>query len=250
MKEKQDLIEHYYIEIIDYLNRNINNYNFSNDERGKYLKLLLTKYTRIVESIKELDLKGLHQECDILIRTLNEMLIDIGYLELDKNKNYKIFDLFTSYQMYELIIERCNDDNIDINSLNVDPKIINDHDVYKNNFLKKKDRWSGISYFNEAEELDEVLDNPIIPFVTMFKKIYRINCLNSHNSGIILNSYYKYLDIEPVRDGMYLHNINNIVILTGLLTIVCLKDIFKEQPTMLYEFDTFMGGLNLVNEVS
>lgn len=51
------------------------------------------------------------------------------------------------------------------------------------------------SYYDEDQEIDNNTTNNIIPFTMLFKRIYRINCLFFHNSGIVLEHVYKFLDV-------------------------------------------------------
>ncbi len=247
---KKTINEEYYDQTISYLERNFQKINFQDDNlRDNYLKEALKKYIRTVKSIRLLDLNSFHQECDVLIRSLDELVIDIAYFELDAENNYERHDLYNYFELYTLINERCNDDNIDISSIDITGEIKQKHDEYLKKYNGKLSRWSGKSFYDEAQELDEKVENHIMPFTMLFKKIYRMNCLFSHNSGIILKNVYKFLDITIEKNHMYFHNINNVIILTSLLIYVCLPDLFQEEPSFVKEFDDFIGGLNILKSL-
>jgi len=251
MSKKEKIVNYYYYdEIINYLEKSYNDYNFDNSLRETYIKEFLTKYIRIVKSIKLLDLNGFHHECDILIRSLDEMIIDLGYLELNPDDNYIRYDLFVNYQLYDLIKEKCEFENTDINSYQDIADIKSKHDQYEKQYNGKRSRWSGISYYNQAEEIDNIGLKGTMKFTDMFRLIYRLNCLNSHNSGIVLDKVYKNLEINEKIDYMYLHNINYIVLLTSLLKDVCLPQVFTKTTTIFKQFDNFLGFLNLLKKLS
>lgn len=249
MVKKAKINDYYYNEIIKYLEDSFGNYKFTDSLRDNYVKEFIIKYIRVLKSIKLLDLNGFHHECDILIRTLDEMIIDLAYLELDSN-NYIRYDLYVNYQLYDLINEKCEIDDIDINEYPEIDIIKNKRDQYEKKYIGKQSRWSGISYYKQAQIVDENKNNGPIPLLDMFRRIYRLNCLNSHNSGIILNKVYKSLNIYQEIDYMYLHNINYIVLLTSLLKEICLPDIFAKDTNIFKEFDTFLGGLKLISEIN
>lgn len=86
-------------------------------------------------------------------------------------------------------------------------------------------------------------------FELLYMKIYKMNLLYSHNSPLVLNSDYSKLELKVKTDCFYFHNINYIVILTAMLHFI-LSDIFRDDPKFAYEFDTFLGGLELFNKIN
>lgn len=234
---------------VSYLKKEYNSYNFDESLRSKYLKEFLTKYIRTVKSIKMLDLKGYQKECDILIRTLDEMLIDIAYLELNPTDNYDRYDLYANGLAYKLLKEQYDYDKQDISTLDGIDEYKNKYDEYVNRFGKFTDRWSGLDYKSQALKIDQNSSNPVMSFEQVYMKIYKMNLLYSHNSPYILNKDYSILNIDAEIDYLYFHNINYIVILTGIMHFI-LPDIFKDEPKFAFEFDNFLAGLKLMEEIN
>lgn len=246
MKKKQIINEYYYDEIIKYLEKSFNKYQFDGSIRDSYIREFLIKYIRIIKSVRLLDLNGFHHECDIMIRSLDEMIIDLAYLELNPSINYERYDLFVHYQEYDLIKERSDIEHFDINTYPDIKTIKEKHDNYEKKYSGKRSRWSGVSYYEQAQKVDESGKTSALSLTDMFINIYRLNCLNSHNSGIVLDKIYKYVAVSQDINYMYLHNINYVVLLTVLLKDICLPHIFNEETKIFKEFDTFLGGLDLI----
>ena len=205
-----------------------------------------------MKSIQLLDQNGFHKECDVLLRSLDEMIIDMAYLELDPKNSYERHYLYTYWEKYNLIKEKCDDDNIDITTINQYNEIKQKHDEYeRRRYQGKLSRWSGKSFFDEAQELDDkTTNNNIMPFTMLFKRIYRLNCLFSHNSGIILDQIYKFLDVDIEPDYLYFHNLNYVVILTAFLILVIFPQLFVEEAPFLKEFDSFIGAFKMLQDLS
>ena len=51
--------------------------------------MLLAKYVKTLKSIYLLNMNGFNESCDILIRTLYEIVVIIMYCNINPNKNYK-----------------------------------------------------------------------------------------------------------------------------------------------------------------
>lgn len=246
---KRTLNENVLEKAINYLKYAYNNFKFDKTLRSKYLSEFLTKYIRTIESIKILDLKGYQKECDILIRALAEMLIDIAYLELDPTFNYEKYDLYAEGLIYKILKEQYDYDKKDIMTLNGIDKYKNKYDEYVNRYGNFKDRWSGLDYKSEALQIDKNSNNLVMSFELLYMKIYKMNLLYSHNSPLVLNNIYSKLDLKANPDYFYFHNINYIVILTAMLHFI-LPDIFKDDPMFAYEFDTFLGCLKLFDKIN
>lgn len=232
-----------------YLETEFNSYQFDQSLRSKYLKEFLTKYIRTVKSIVLLDLKGYHKECDILVRTLDEMLIDITYLELNPIDNYERYDLYANGLVYKILKEQCDYDKKDISSVSGIDEYKIKYDEYEKQYGEFKDRWSGLDYKSQALKIDKNYINPIMSFEKLYMKLYKMNLLYSHNSPYILNKDYSKLDIKANINYLYFHNINYIVILTGMLHFI-LPDIFKDEPEFAYEFDNFLAGLKILKRIN
>lgn len=246
---KKTLNENILEKAVNYLKYEYNNFKFDQTLRSKYLSEFLTKYIRTIESIKILDLKVYQKECDILIRTLDEMVIDIAYLELNPILNYEKYDLYAEGLIYKILKEQYDYDKKDIMTLDGIDKYKNKYDEYINKYGNFKDRWSGLDYRSQALQIDKNSSNPIMSFELLYMKIYKMNLLYSHNSPLVLNSDYSKLELKAKTDYFYFHNINYIVILTAMLHFI-LPDIFKDDPKFAYEFDAFLGGLELFNKIN
>ena len=234
---------------VAYLEKEFNNYKFDGSLRSKYLKELLTKYIRTVKSIVILDLKGYQKECDIFVRTLDEMIIDITYLELNPIDNYERYDLYANGLIYKTFKDQFDFDQKDISTIEGLEKYKNKYDEYINKYNRFTDRWSGLDYKSQAKKIDEKYTSPVMSYQKLYMKIYKKNLLYSHNSPLILNEDYSKLDINPNVDYLYFHNINYVVILTGMMHFV-LPDIFVNEPKFAFEFDNFMAVLNLIEELN
>lgn len=232
-----------------YLEKEFDNFEFDESLRSKYLKEFLTKYIRTVKSIAILDLKGYQKECDILVRTLDEMIIDITYLELNPTDNYERYDLYANGLVYKIMKEQFDFDKKDISTLEGIDEYKNKYDEYINKYSRFTDRWSGLNYKSQALKIDENYNSPVMSYEQLYMKLYKMNLLYSHNSPLILNNDYSKLDINPNTDYLYFHNINYVVILTGMMHFV-LPDIFVNEPKFAFEFDNFIAGLNLINQIN
>ena len=230
----------FYDEIIKYLEKNYNKIENDGSTRINTLKSLLKKYIRTIKTIKILDINNYYKEGDILVRTLVEMVINIGYLELDANENYERYNLFADYELYEYVELNCNINNQNINDVKNIDIIKNNHDLYLKKYGKKSN-WSGLNIKDQAIKVDKELNdiNKIMSFEKMYNIIYKYICFNSHNSGVV-SKYYEYLNLDASELEFNLYNINNIVIITAILTRYCLNDIFKESTDVFEKFDSYL----------
>lgn len=234
---------------VTYLEKEFDNFEFDESLRSKYLKEFLTKYIRTVKSIAILDLKGYQKECDILVRTLDEMIIDITYLESNPTDNYERYDLYANGLVYKIMKEQFDFDKKDISTLEGIDEYKNKYDEYINKYSRFTDRWSGLDYKSQALKIDENYNSPVMSYEQLYMKLYKMNLLYSHNSPLILNNDYSKLDINPNTDYLYFYNINYVVILTAMMHFV-LPDIFVNEPKFAFEFDNFIAGLNLINQIN
>lgn len=246
---KKTLNEDVLEKAIAYLEGEFKKYKFDESLRSKYLKEFLTKYIRTIKIIAMLDLKGYQKECDILVRTLDEMIIDITYLEINPNDNYERYDLYANGLAYKILKEQFDYDKKDISIVDGIDDYKNKYDEYINKYGKFTDRWSGLDYKSQALKIDKNYNGPVMPYEQLYMKLYKMNLLYSHNSPYILNNDYSKMDINPNTDYLYFHNINYVVILTGILHYV-LPDIFVSEPKFAFEFDNFIAGLTLFEQIN
>lgn len=238
MKNKN---EYFYEKLIEYLECNFRAIEDDGSYRIKTIKALLTKYIRTVKSIKLLEENKLFQEGDILVRSLCEMIMDIAYLEINPVDNYERYRLHSDYQNYKYITKMCEIINIDINTINGISNILQNSNVFENNYTGNKSRWNGLTILQECKEIDKTITtNNIMSFENLYEVIYRHNCFYTHNAGIIINNIYVNLDIEVNENEIYFHNINNLIIISALLARFCLPDLFG-STNIFEEFDIYLG---------
>ena len=242
---------YYYIKLINYIENHIPQ-EITNTFRDKILIGFLSKYVKTVKAIRILDLLGYFEECDILIRSLYEIVVEIAYLELDINKNYERLELYSYHENKKFIEQLSKEFKADINTILDYEKINLMADEYKNKkYDGSRNYWNGMSIRDTAKIVDKEWHDgkDFVSLEKLYFVIYKIDCLFSHNSVKILETNYinmieKGLEykISPFPNENYIHSCNAVYLISYNLVNKCLPEIFSVKTDIFYDFDSFIAN--------
>lgn len=181
---------YYFSKVINYIESNIPR-KIENTYRDKILVGFLSKYVKILKSIKKLDKLGYFEECDILIRSLYEIMVEVAYLELNPEENYERLELYSYYEDKKLMEQLSKEFNINVDNIfNVD-KINHMADIYESKDYKgSKSYCNGLNIKDTAKVVDDCWKGKYkaVSLVQLYFNIYKIDCLFCHNSVKILEN--------------------------------------------------------------
>ena len=112
-----------------------------------------------------MDILGYFKECDILIRSLYEIVVKLAYLELNPKEHYERLKLYSYYEEKKFIEQLSKEFNADINSVSGIDEINIMTEKYKNKkYSGNNTYWNGMNIKDTAQKVDEDWDKKRMVF--------------------------------------------------------------------------------------
>lgn len=153
------------------------------------LVMCLSGSTRILSSIKLLNIYNFPEDAMVLLRNLLELLIDLEYIKLDKRRAEQFIE-FTTFKMASIFEKP-------------DSKLL----LRYGNQFKNKIKWSQVSLGKMLDDISS--ENPKV--AKIFKGHYKMLCMYSHPSALALGTGVGFCSGDYRRHEIMKNNLKGIL---------------------------------------